>query len=87
MDTLNSDSDKLDFPLTGETAPENLKEKMDQLYSETQAIKMTNLGAFLKASTSESAAPGELLKLSQVAMKAIELQLKILADQEAVSLY
>jgi len=81
MENRMIDDDAFDISSGEDTVPGDVVGKMDKLYYEAQAIKMTNLGAYLKASRSDSAQEGNVLKLSQMALKAIELQLKILGNR------
>ncbi|MFO8058664.1 MAG: hypothetical protein R6V10_15365 [bacterium] len=62
-------------------ADEPLPDKLAALYSQSEAIKMVSLQYFLQSEkTSGMEKDGIAMKLSQMALKAIELQLRILAE-------
>lgn len=76
MDTQDADTKQENI-----ISPES-SERFEQLYSEAQAVKMLNLKSIIQA----KAAPGpdavsEDLKHSQMALKAIEIQLRILGEK------
>ena len=55
----------------------------EKLYSEAQALKMVNMGLVVKAQKdTEKMKPADLLKHSQMALKAIETQFKILCEMQ-----
>jgi uncharacterized protein with HEPN domain len=76
MDAQDADTKKESL-----ISPES-SERFERLYSEAQAVKMLNLKSIIQ----EKAAPGpdaisEDLKHSQMALKAIEIQLRILGEK------
>ena len=55
-------------------------ERLNLLYEEAQALKMSSIRKFLKISGGE-AQEGKARNLSQMALKAINLQLRILSEE------
>jgi|GEM_PF-5152117 len=61
-----------------EKSYKSLLHKLEELYSQSEAVKMVNLQNFLDAQ--KNAEKDVSLKLSQMALKAMELQLRILSE-------
>ena len=59
----------------------DLAKRMDQLYDHSEAVKMVSLQAFMALGRQDDGAnEAAVTKLSQMALKAIEIQLRILAE-------
>ncbi len=62
---------------------DSLVRKLDALYSQSEAIKMVSMQYFLEAEKSRGMEnDGAAMKLSQMALKAIELQLRIVSESK-----
>lgn len=64
----------------GNDKPRTPGERLMRLYEEAQALKMSSIRKFLKISGGE-VQDTEAQKLSQMVLKAIELQLRILSEE------
>ena len=57
------------------------EKSLNELYAQAQAVKIWNFNRLLKAEKRpEAGAEGELIRLSQMVLKAIELQLRIAGE-------
>jgi hypothetical protein len=65
----------------GGDKPRTSGERLWLLYDEAQALKMSSIRKYLKISGSEEQ-EGEAQKLSQIVLKAIDLQLRILSEDD-----
>jgi len=82
QENIESDSDRIAEGEETGCNTSNFDQRIEQLYEQAQALKMLNFKQFMDSAQSPESDPEKTgIKLSQMVIKAIEIQLKILSEK------